>query len=617
LRHFLVNEGMSILQFLRMLVRETRGSEKSTKSLIVQHGWNREGYMMYEDVYKTVEHILAGNTDGGVISRREMSEQIFPLLDPKGSGKILMSDFIDLVYQHEISTISDPMLATKAYGSKARPKPKIDPKKMNVTKAAGHRAEVLWTEQQVDIDSLELSKVYGHDKYDSKKERLLTKYLLDHYATGLTYVFETYCTVTHGASKANGILLFQDRASHDQIKFTNASTMVHDFKLISSRAKVEHFEKRLDAPKKYKCLPKGTFCHFVWIDQNINSVPRLTKTGALPVTPIEIKERFIHRTRHVMQWRKLDTASGLTSIASLALFLMDIADIACSRMEAGPELWEREMQSKEAVQAYYDAAPLEAMKNNGREGQQRLIGTNPLGLAAQKKIAQNNINSLIEGLSMKQKVEAVLIHLQLDSSNKKVLKRGLMFRQRNTFKYPVGNGIASVIPGKAALRNGTYVKKKTFNEHRNYIMGDLGGSNIVEFLKRSIIKLSVESGKSYNAIFKQFDNNNNGTLEPNEIWEWFTRLAPGGLLTTVDFRALILPQLYGLLPSDMFTPEAIARLHLHYEKFEKWVLEADVSFFLSLFVLLMLKCSMFNVMLSLLSSLSLSLSLHLDQILTI
>ena len=107
-------------------------------------------------------------------------------------------------------------------------------------------------------------------------------------------------------------------------------------------------------------------------------------------------------------------------------------------------------------------------------------------------------------------------------------------------------------------------------------MGDLSGNNIVEFLKRCIIKLSVESGKTNKAIFNQFDNNGNGTLEPNEIWEWFSRLAPGGLLTTIDFRTLILPQLYGLSATDVFTPEAISRLHLHYEAFETWVLGAEL-----------------------------------------
>ena len=46
---------------------------------------------------------------------------------------------------------------------------------MKVTKADGHRAEVLWGRQEIEIDSLELSKMYGHDKFDSEEERKLTK----------------------------------------------------------------------------------------------------------------------------------------------------------------------------------------------------------------------------------------------------------------------------------------------------------------------------------------------------------------------------------------------------------------------------------------------------------
>ena len=144
-------------------------------------------------------------------------------------------------------------------------------------------------------------------------------------------VFETYCG---GVDDLRTRVLFQDLASKDQIRYTNASTMVHDFKLCNSRAKVEHFLKcKKQSTQRWKPLPKGTFCNYVWIDSDTNTVPRLTRTGSLPVTPIEMKERFIHRTRHVMQWRKLDTAGGLTSIASLALFIIDIANIACSRME--------------------------------------------------------------------------------------------------------------------------------------------------------------------------------------------------------------------------------------------------------------------------------------------
>jgi hypothetical protein len=306
---------------------------------------------MYDDVFKCVDHIVGGNKDGSVITRREMSEQIFPMLDQKRTGKISVQSFIDMLYSHEEDRHYDPMLATKALGGRDRPTPMIDPRKVQISKADGHRAEVLWGTQEIQIDSLEMSKIYGHDKFDSEGERGLARYLLDHYATGLTYVFSSYCSVTHGASKVVGALLFEDRASQDQIKYSNCSKLCHDFKIVMSRAKIEHFMKRKESPARYRPLPKGTITTFVWIDDDrqqqengaaaSSTVPRLSKTGSLPVTPIEMKEMFIKRTRHVMRWRKLDTASGLTSIASLALFFMDIAQIACARMGPSDALWER------------------------------------------------------------------------------------------------------------------------------------------------------------------------------------------------------------------------------------------------------------------------------------
>ena len=52
--------------------------------------------------------------------------------------------------------------------------------------------------------------------------------------------------------------------------------------------------------------------------------------------------------------------------------------------------------------------------------------------------------------------------------------------------------------------------------------------------------------------------------------------APNGMLTTSDFRTLILPQLFDLKSSDVYTPEAISRLRLDYTRFENWVMGADL-----------------------------------------
>lgn len=151
-----------------------------------------------------------------------------------------------------------------------------------------------------------------------------------------------------------------------------------------------------------------------------------------------------------------------------------------------------------------------------------------------------------------------------------------MARQRNTFKYPVGNGIPNVVPGRHAFSTGSYIKKKLFEEHLTFNLSDLNGKNVIEFIKRSIIKMSVESGKKYLSICALFDSNKNGTLEPNEIWHWFNKLAPDGLLTPIDFRTLVIPQLFGLKSTDIYSPEAIARLSLSYDKFVEWVMDAEV-----------------------------------------
>lgn len=425
MRTFLVNEELTILTLLKMLIRETTNSKFATINLIDHHNWNRDGYMLYEDVYKCVEHILGGNVAGGVVSRKEMSNQIFPLLDPVCSGRIAVDDFIKLIYgdnsnggdtgsgtagtsktskkktkkhkgkaklDNTVSTKKDnnnnvdnnaqsALLATKPYGGRSRPiNSIISNANSNISKSAGHRAESCWKAQEVKVDSLELSKQYGSDRFDNEKERLLIKYVLNHYAAGLQYIFDQYCTVDKNNMKVKGVVMFDDRASHDQIKFTHATTLAHDFKIVCNRAKVDHFlklkgirdEELLDsllrsnskqsrATKKYNPLPKGTFSTFVWIDKDPTSIPRISKAGSLPVTPEEIKQVFNHRTRHVMQWRKLDTGNGLTSIASLALFLLDISLIACRRMNGGDELLNREMSSKEAEAAYFNAAGMDAL----------------------------------------------------------------------------------------------------------------------------------------------------------------------------------------------------------------------------------------------------------------
>ena len=54
------------------LNNKTTNSENATKKLIEHHKWNRNGYMLYEDVYNCFAHILGGNSDGGVISRKEI-----------------------------------------------------------------------------------------------------------------------------------------------------------------------------------------------------------------------------------------------------------------------------------------------------------------------------------------------------------------------------------------------------------------------------------------------------------------------------------------------------------------------------------------------------------------
>jgi hypothetical protein len=518
-----------------------------------------------------------------------MADQIFPLIDPKHTGMVNRETFIDLIYSHESARTADAMLATKALGSKARPKgTAIDPGRAKISKASAHKANVVWAAQQVNIDSLELTKIYGRDVWESKAEHELVVYLMNHYTYGLTFLFDWYCAMKHKSEAKTNKLLFTDRDAHDQITFRKALKMVKDFRLSAPRAKIEHHEKSRKNPKIYRRLPEGTFCQFAWIDSmgegiNIGSdsktqgehIPRLTRTGLLPVSPIEVKERFNIRTRHVMQWRKMDIASGLTSIASIALFLMDIAVIACSRMEVTRELFEREHQSGDAVKAYFDAV-------GGAEAMTGAGGSSGLaeraGKEAQKRCAERRCAEMIRRLSPQQMAEALFNHINLSSTDHKVLQRQILMTADTAFKYPVGTGIAKISAGKAGLRKGTYIPKKVFNQNILYrVDPELKGKDIVEFLKRSIINLGVESGKSYRTIFNTFDNNKNGMLEPNEVWEWFTRLAPDGMLSTDDFRTKILSQLYGLRPNEPYTPECVSRLHLSYKEFEKWVTSANVS----------------------------------------
>ena len=150
-----------------------------------------------------------------------------------------------------------------------------------------------------------------------------------------------------------------------------------------------------------------------------------------------------------------------------------------------------------------------------------------------------------------------------------------MASQRNAFKYPVGNGIPTVDQGRHPFSQGIYLEKQVFEEHRKFTLSDLNGKNIVEFIKRQLINLSVDSGKSFLTICSRFDDNKNGSLEPDEIWHHFQKLVPG-LLTPVDFRTLIIPQLYGLKSTDIYTPEAIARLRLDYNAFIEWVMDAEI-----------------------------------------
>ena len=600
-RQFFVNEGLSVVDFVRMLIRESQGSEEATRALIKQHGWNRDGYMLYEDVYNCFEHILAGNKDGGVISRTEMANEVFPLIDPKQTGMIDMEVLIDLIYAHEANRKPDAMLATKALGSKDRQKPKcVDPHTQKITKAEGHRASLVWSEQLVPIDSLELSKIYGRDVWDSEEERQLVVYLLDHYTYGLTFLFDWYCAIQNKSEAKTNKLLFHDLGSHDQITLRKALKMAKDLRLTSTRAKIEHFEKSKQNPKVYKPLPEGTFTQFAWIDsmdKDVNSksedsssnnaadVPRLTRTGCLPVSPQEVKKCFALRTRHAMQWRKMDIAAGLTSISSIALFLMDIAEIACSRMEVTQALFEREKQSGEAVKSYFDAIGGAQAMTGGSAGSSEVAER--VGKAAQIRTARRRCKSMISNLTKKQKVEAVLLHVNLGSTDQNTLKRQILMSAEFAFKFPVGSGIPAISKGKMALRSGRYVPKKVFNQNLIYrIDPELKGKDIAEFIKRSVINLCVESGKSYRTIFQQFDSNRNGTLEPNEIWEWFSRLAPDGLLSTMDFRKKILSQLYGLDPNEPYTPECVARLHLPFADFEKWIKSAKVSVMLCINILL-------------------------------
>lgn len=566
-RHYYLNEGLSTLEFIRRSVRENMGNEQTMMDLIKQHNWNRDGYMLYEDVYACIDSILQGNTGGSVVPRSDVEKSLLPMLDPDATGEIATEKFIAAVYAHEESRSTDAMLATKPVGGFERPAPLFNLHKTEVTEAMAHKASVIWVSQEQDVDSLQTTKIYGQELFSSEEERSLIVEVMSRYNAGLSVLFDIYCTsAAHMQQDQN--MSFEKYAEAEQISLTNAMALVYNNKLVAPRKKLEH-ELKKSSHSRYMSLPEGTFNKFACIEAGKeDQIPRITKIGRLPISATEIKQIFNHRIRRQMRWRKLDTATGLTSTVALTLFLSDIADLALPRMEAEDLNIEREMDSEPAVQAQLQVLGGQALTGTGSIEQQEELHAR--ARAAQWKGAQARVAEIISQLTRRQRLEAVLQHLGLDTQDAASLRRKLMFTGKNNFKYPAP--FCNPAPGnsKSSIRKGYYLGIKNFEESRSYAIGD-AANDIVEFVKKQILNMSIESGKQLRAIFDQFDMDKNGTVEPNELWQWCQRIAPDGMLTPADFRRKFVSELYGIDPHIGHTPEQIARLPLFFDKFEAWV----------------------------------------------
>ena len=87
-------------------------------------------------------------------------------------------------------------------------------------------------------------------------------------------------------------------------------------------------EEMLQKLKKMRKLPHHQFLRFEWIeekhDTTVNSVPRMTQVGALPLTVDEVRKIFRRRQRRNLKWRKMDTSTGIVKPEELLLLLADI-----------------------------------------------------------------------------------------------------------------------------------------------------------------------------------------------------------------------------------------------------------------------------------------------------
>merc|ERR1711871_1538962 len=271
-----------------------------------------------------------------------------------------------------------------------------------------------------------------------------------------------------------------------QLTWTNVQNLVHQLRLVAPRTRVYvHLDQMglkshaahqygrvrdVEEKQKMRNLPHHQFLRFEWIeekhDASANSVPRMTQVGALPLTVDEVRKLFRRRQRRTLKWRKMDTSTGIVKPEELLLLFADIANKSFPRLRACPQNTEREMNSIEAMEEYNTVYGEEKEKHGNEDVAIQKAKE------AQRKIAHLRVRRFIEELTLQQRVEALVWHIGLGTTNKKDLRRRLQTFVKGAFAYPSGFGM-----GKGPRQRGNtlgstaYFGKKT---HPNLVKASLG-----------------------------------------------------------------------------------------------------------------------------------------------
>jgi Ca2+-binding EF-hand superfamily protein len=582
-----VLSGMSGVDILRRFVvkngitEKTLGaymSEKCTRKFRTDDGKHWAYY--YDDIWNVVNWVLGGNKGGSVLTIEEFEKSVIPRLDPKTVGNITQDQIVKVFFDAE--GVDEEQIALKK-SLKASQSSTFRPDRLE-TKESIH-AQKTWVAQH-HANDLEMTKKYSLVLYDEDSEKTLVDNIMGKYQKGLKMFFQFACNANHHQEPKNS---FQRHSvASEQVTWTNAQNVCHDLRLIAPRTRVYvHLDsmglknhgahqdgRNWNSKENFRNLPHGQFVRIEWIEDRkkvVNSVPRLTKIGALPLTVEEVRTMFRRRQKRRMEGRHVDTSLGMVRTEEMVLFLMDIATKAFPRMKICPDNIERELQSQEAADAYDRVYTEEIERTRGHEDVAVAKAQ-----AEQKRVAEERIQRFVSALTPQQCVESLIWHIGLATSDFAELRRVLQSFGKGTFAYPIGFGIAEGPRGKGNTLGGpmAFPGKKT---HHSLKKARLGNHTPASWIKRTIIEMAMESGKDLKFIFQQFDLDRNGTLEPHEIWRVFQQILPEGLGGT-EFNQIILRDLYGIDRVEKrkaLTQSQLMKLRVDFETFEDFVMSSD------------------------------------------